>query len=243
MFEVADTTTVGEKPSATPGLLARIFGVLVSPKETFAAVAANPRWLGVMAVTLVIGAACQYVIFSSPAMQDELFKQATRNPNMTDQQVAAVETFLTRLPALFAGATFVLGPAVTALFAGILMLIFSTLMGGSARFKQVYAVVAHSGVVSCVQGILGAGLLLSGAMPNGPRAPGATLAIFVPMLEETSFVTRFLGAIDLVLVWWLITMSIGLAVLYRRKTGGIATTLLAIYLVIALIIGYAQSGS
>jgi Yip1-like protein len=215
----------------------------MSPKETFAAVAANPRWLGVMAVTLVIGAACQYVIFSSPGMQDELFKQATRNPSMTDQQVAAVEMFLARLPALFAGATFVLGPLVTALFAGILMLIFSTVMGGSARFKQVYAVVAHSGVVSCIQGILGAALTLSGAPPNGTAAPGANLAIFVPMLEETSFVTRFLGAIDLILVWWLITMSIGLAVLYRRKTGGIATTLLAIYLVIALIVGYVRSGS
>jgi hypothetical protein len=38
-------------------------------------------------------------------------------------------------------------------------------------------------------------------------------------------------------------MSIGLGVLYRRRTGGIATTLLAIYLVIALIVGYARSGS
>jgi Yip1-like protein len=243
MTEVADTTTVGEKPSAPPGLLARIIGVLVSPKETFAAVAANPRWLGVMAVTLLIGAVCQYVIFSSPAMQDELFKQATRNPNMTDQQVAAVETFLMRLPALFAGAAFILGPLVTALFSGILMLIFSTLMGGSARFKQVYALVAHSGVVSSVQGILGAALTLSGAPPSGTSAPGANLAIFVPMLEETGFVTRFLGAIDLILVWWIITMSIGLAVLYRRKTGGIAITLLAIYLVIALIVGYVRSGS
>jgi hypothetical protein len=54
---------------------------------------------------------------------------------------------------------------------------------------------------------------------------------------------RFLGAIDLVLVWWIITLSIGLAVLYRRRTGGIAMTLLAIYVVIALIIGYVRSGS
>ena len=63
------------------------------------------------------------------------------------------------------------------------------------------------------------------------------------MLEETSFITRFLGAIDLILVWWIFTLAIGLGVLYKRRTGGIATTLLALYVVIALIIGYVRSGS
>jgi Yip1 domain len=244
MTDVADATTVGEKPSASPGLVARIIGVLVSPRQTFATIAANPKWLGVMVITLVIGATCQYVIFSSPSMQDEIFKVMTRNPNMTDQQVAAIENnVLPRVPTFISAATLFLGPLAAAIVSGILMLIFSTLMGGSARFKQIYAVVAHAGVVSSLSAILGAALITAGAPPSGTRAPGANLAVFVPMLEETSFVTHFLGAIDLVLVWWLVTLSIGLAVLYRRKTGGIATTLVAIYVVIALIIAYAQSGS
>jgi len=98
-------------------------------------------------------------------------------------------------------------------------------------------------VVSSLQGIVTAGLLLLGAKPSGTNPPGANLAIFVPMLEETSFVTKFLGSIDLILVWWIVTISIGLGVMYRRRTGGIATTLLAIYVVIALIVGYVRSGS
>jgi Yip1-like protein len=239
---VSETTTVQAQP-APLGLPARIIGILVSPKQTFAAVAASPKWLGIMAITLVIAATCQYVIFSSPGMQDEIFKLMTRNPNMTDQQVATVETILPRIPRVIAGATLILGPLASVIVSGILMLIFSTLMGGSARFKQVYAVVAHAGVVSSLSGILGAALIMAGAPPSGTTPPGANLAIFVPMLEETSFVTRFLGSIDLILVWWLITLSIGLGVLYRRKTGGIATTLLAIYVVIALIVGYVRSGS
>jgi len=97
--------------------------------------------------------------------------------------------------------------------------------------------------VSSLQGILTAALLLAGAKPSGTSPPGANLAIFVPMLDETSFVTKFLGAIDLILVWWIVTLSIGLAVMYRRRTGGIATTLVAIYVVIALIVGYVRSGS
>jgi hypothetical protein len=217
--------------------------VLTSPRTTFAAVAARPRWLGVMAITLAVTATCQYVILSSPDMQEALITQATRNPNMSDAQVAATEGFIPRLPAIFAGATFVLGPLFSAIVSGILLMIFSTLMGGAATFKQVYAVVAHSGVVSTLSGLLSAGLIAIGAPPTGPNPPGANLGIFVPMLDETSFVTQLLSAIDLVLVWWVVTLSIGLAVLYKRRTGGIAVTLLCLYALFALVIGYARSGS
>lgn len=220
-----------------------MIGVLTSPRETFAAIAARPRWLGVMAITLVIAAACQYVILSSPDMQDAMIAQATRNPNMSDQQIATTEQFIPRLAAIFAGVTLIFGPIVTAVVAGILMLIFTTLMGGAATFKQVYSVVAHSGVVSSLQGLLGAGLILIGAKPTGASPPGANLGIFVPMLEETAFVTQFLSAIDLVLVWWIVTLSIGLSVLYKRRTGGIATALICIYVLFALVIGYSRSGS
>ena len=111
------------------------------------------------------------------------------------------------------------------------------------REKQVYAVVAHAGVVSMLAGVLSAGLITIGAPPTGPNPPGANLGIFVPMLDETSFVTQFLSAIDLVLVWWIVTLSIGLAVLYKRRTGGIAFTLFCLYVLFALVIGYARSGS
>jgi Yip1 domain len=238
MTNVTETATVPDQP--TPGLLSRMIGVLVSPKDTFAAIAAKPKWVGVLAITLAIGSGCQYLILSSPPMQEAMIDQALRNPNANEQQV---ERIISILPYALAGGTLILGAGLTAITAGILMLIFSTLMGGSATFKQVYAAVAHSGVVSSLQGIVTAGLLLLGAKPSGTNPPGANLAIFVPMLEETSFVTKFLGSIDLILVWWIVTISIGLGVMYRRRTGGIATTLLAIYVVIALIVGYVRSGS
>jgi Yip1 domain len=236
---------VTETAAATapdPGLFARMIGVVFSPKETFAAIAARPRWVGVIAITLVVAAACQYVILSSPAMQDAMFEQATRNPNMTEAQVAGAERVIGYLPIVLPIGTIFLGAAFIAAIAGFLMLVFSTLMGGSARFKQVYSVVAHSGVISMLQGIVTAALIMLGAEPSGTSAPGANLAIFVPMLEETSFITRFLGAIDLILVWWIFVLAIGRGVLYKRRTGGIATTLLALYVVIALIVGYARSG-
>jgi hypothetical protein len=233
--------------AASPGLLSRFVGVIFSPRETFAAVAARPRWLGIMAITLVVGAACQYVILSSPELQDNIINQQIRAMEaqgpVSDAQIAGVERFIGFLPMIYAGAAFIIGPIFVAIIAGILLWIFSMMMGGNGTFKQVYAIVTHSGVVSMLAGILSAALVLAGVPPSGVRPPGANLGVFVPMLEETSFVTIMLTTIDLILVWWLITLATGLAVLYKRRTGGIATALICVYIVIAILIATFSSGS
>ena len=134
-------------------------------------------------------------------------------------------------------------PLVGAAIAGIMMWIFTTLMGGNATFTQVFAVMNHAGVVSMLSPLLAAAMIAGGVKPNGIRPPGANLGVFVPMLEETSFVAVMLSSIDLVLVWWLVSLAIGLGVLYKRRTGPIATTFLGLYALIALLIAFVRSGS
>ena len=111
-------------------------------------------------------------------------------------------------------------------------------MGGAGTFKQVYAVVAHSAVIVALQQVFTTALSYA-----SEKLAGANLGIFVPMLDEKNIVTLFLGSIDLFFVWATISVAIGLGVLYRRRTGPIATTLLGIYVVIALIIAFVRSGS
>ena len=62
------------------------------------------------------------------------------------------------------------------------------------------------------------------------------LGVFMPFLDENTFFARLIGAIDLFLIWWLVNLAIGLGVLYKRRTGPIATGFLSVYLVIALVI-------
>ena len=47
---------------------------------------------------------------------------------------------------------------------------------------------------------------------------------------------RFLGAIDLFLLWWVVNLAIGLGVLYKRRTGPIATGMLITFVAIALVV-------
>jgi hypothetical protein len=238
--------SVQNKPD--PGLFARLIGVLFSPKETFAAIVARPRWLAVMVVTLVMSSAAYYVILSSQDMQDAIVDQQVRAMEsrgnvVSDQQIANIERFIGYLPVGYAVGIFVLGPLFGAAIAGIVTGIFTTLMGGNGTFKQVFAVMNHAGFIPAISALFIAGMLAVGAKPIGARPPGANLGVFLPMLEETSFLAVLLRSIDMFLLWWMVVLAIGLGVLYKRRTGPIATTFIGLYIVIALLIATFTSGS
>ena len=247
MTDVASVSdSVQNKPD--PGLFARLIGVLFSPKETFAAIVARPRWLAVMIVTLVMSSAAYYVILSSQDMQDAIVDQQVRAMEsrgnvVSDQQIANIERFIGYLPVGYAVGIFVLGPLFGAAIAGIVTGIFTTLMGGNGTFKQVFAVMNHAGFLPAISALFIAGMLAVGAKPIGARPPGANLGVFLPMLEETSFLAVLLRSIDMFLLWWMVVLAIGLGVLYKRRTGPIATTFIGLYIVIALLIATFTSGS
>jgi hypothetical protein len=75
--------------------------------------------------------------------------------------------------------------------------------------------------------------------PESLSSPTNLTALF-PVADNT-FVGRLLASIDLFLIWWAISLAIGLGVLYRRRTTPIATTILTGYGAIALVIAALRS--
>ena len=231
----------GTAPVAPQSLVARMVGIVTSPSATYRAVVAHPKWLGVLVVTTLLAA-----FFSALPMMTE----AGRNAAL-DQQVEAMKSFgftvndqmyeqlekgAARLPYTTAGSVIVIGPIMTLVIAGILFGLFNV-MGGEATFKQAFAVVAHASVVSLL------GAIFAGAINyfRGGMTGVANLGALLPMLPDTSFVGRFLGAIDVFVIWWIVVLAMGFAVLYRRRTQPIAISLLGVYVVIAVIIAVVKS--
>jgi hypothetical protein len=128
-------------------------------------------------------------------------------------------------------------PVVTLITAGILFAVFNAAMGGRAAFKQLFAVVSHAGVISALGWIFVMPLNYLRESMSSPT----NLTALAPGLPEGSFVARLLGTVDLFLIWWVVVLAIGLAVLYRRRTQPIVMSLLAVYAVIALIIAGTMS--
>jgi hypothetical protein len=76
-------------------------------------------------------------------------------------------------------------------------------------------------------------------------ASPTNLAAFVPFLDDTTLLARPLGSIDLFFVWWLVSFSIGLAVLYSRKARWVALAMVAAYVgvLVLIAVGTALSGT
>jgi hypothetical protein len=231
-------TDAAPAPPPLPGLLARVVGVLVSPRATFERLVQTPRILGMLAlVTITAGigssaftftAAGQQAVVDMSAQQIERF---TGQPP-TDDQMAAIEKRAPYQGYFSLVGSLVVIPIICAIEAGMLFLIFNVVLGGTATFKQVYAVATHASVIT----ILGLFVAVPIQFARGviSMTGPANLGVLFPMLAENSTLSSFLGLIDFFRVWWVITIAIGLGVLYKRPTRGIALTLFGLYLVIAV---------
>ena len=237
----ATAAAAGSTP-APKSLVARIIGIVVSPKETFQSVVAAPKWFGMLACTTLVAA-----LFTALPLTTDAGQQAAIDRNeqtvksfgvqVTDQVHEQMERGAARMPYTTAASVIVASPIIVTIFAGILFAIFNAAMGGDGSFKQVFTVVTHAGVISVLGAVFGGAVnYFRGRMDNITNLGG-----LLPMLPEKSFISNFLGAIDLFLVWWLIVLAIGLAVLYRRRTRPIAITLLSVYGVIAIAIALLKS--
>jgi hypothetical protein len=230
----AMTDTTASAAPADPGLFARFIGVITSPKATMEAVVAHPRPFGILLVVAIVMAA-----FTAGMQSSEVGRQAS-----LDMQVQGMERFgMTVSDQMYAQmeeqsrspiaivwtviSQFVFLPIMALFFTALFWAIFNALLGGSARFKQVLAVVTHSMVIMA----LGVALTIPVQLMQGQMTMQGpfNLGVLVPMMDENSFVARFLSWISLFTLWQTFVTAIGLGVLYRRKTTPIAVGLIAMY--------------
>jgi hypothetical protein len=232
-------------PPAAPrgqSLVTRLVGVIMSPRETYTALAAAPRWLGMAIIVILVVGACQLWFQSTAVGKQATLDESIRRiesfgVKVSDQMYEETRKAIMNPPAwrigLSATAMVIGPPIVWAAMGGLLYLVFGVFSGGRATFKQVYAVVVHSGVISA----LGTLFLTPLNYFRQSMSSATNLGVFLPFLPEGSFLGRLAGMADLLLIWWLTNLSIGIAVTYKRKTGGVALVLFGVYAVIA--IGYA----
>jgi hypothetical protein len=227
---------------APKGLLSRAVGIVLSPQETYADVVTRPRALGILALVLVVVIAATASFMSTEVGRQALVDQQVRSTEsfgrtVTDAQYQQFERMAPYAAYITAASQLIFLPVSALVVAGLLFAVFNAILGGDGTFKQVFAVVAHSGVIMALQAAFSMPLDYARQSLSSPT----NLAVFLPMLDENSFPARLLGSIDLFVLWWTVSLAIGLGVLYRRKTGSIATGLIIVYVGIALVIALVKA--
>jgi hypothetical protein len=235
MVEIAAATPSGAAPRKS--LVARVIGVVMSPRETYADIVAAPRWVGAMLFVMVVSSLALGVFLSTERGQNlSLDQQVTGMESfgmtVSDQMYEQMEARKGRAVYFGVGGQLIFIPIVTLIVAGLAIGLFNVLLGGDATFRQVFAVATHTNVI----GTLALLFILPLNYVREAMSSPTNLSVFLPMLDEASFAVRFLGAIDLFRIWGIVNLAIGLAVLYNRRTSPIAWSLLAVYAVIALTI-------
>ena len=235
-------------PEAAPmGLVSRFIGIITAPRETFAKVAAHPRWLWMLVLIIVVSGGLATWFQSTEVGRQATFDQSVKfmesfgmklNDKAYDQmQQQMMDAPVWRTVLQTGVSVAVMVPVMYLVIAGILFGVFTAALGGGATFKQVIATVVHAGVISTLGQVFTYPIFyLRESMTSATN-----LAVLFPMLAEKSFLAKFLGMVDLFTVWWVLVLAIGLAVLYRRKTRPIALSFFAIYGVIAVAIAAFQA--
>jgi hypothetical protein len=223
--------------------------VVFAPKATYADIAARPHVLGAFLVVLVLMIGASTTFLSTDVGRAATIERQDRamqslGLRMNDAQYAQMQQRMNSPYTAVFGAIslFIFVPLIAAIIAGIIIAIFNAVMGGDATFKQVYAIVIHAQFL----GALGTLFIYPLDYVRESLSSPTNLGVFFPFLDESSFFARFLGTIDLFYIWVIVNLAIGLAVLYKRRTTPIATTMLVLYAVVAVCvaaIGVAFSGA
>jgi len=127
------------------------------------------------------------------------------------------------------------GPVLTPGIAGLM----AVALRHQATFQQTMAVATHAGVILALRQLVAAPVGYLRETTSSATSLGALFS----SLDEASPVARFLGALDVFVIWWAIVLGIGVSVLSHRRAGAVAVTFVGVYAALALLLAIAMAVS
>ena len=230
------------KPNTAISLPARIAGMVRAPKTTLHAVAATPTWAGVLLTTTLVTFAANAALLQTEvgrlALVDQWERTAIAFGGAVDDAQYARFQELSHQGVGYAAITAIAsGPVLTLGLALLLLLVLRSLLKTKATFQQVLGIVAHAGVILALRQLIAAPLDYAFETLASPT----TLVRFAGSVDESSPVARFLGAIDVFVIWWVVVLAIGTAVLARRTTRPLALAFAGAYVALAVLLAIAMA--
>jgi hypothetical protein len=222
---------------ATPGLsqMDRVTNTFIAPSKTFEDIKRGNRswWLPFVLMVIV-----SYIFFAAVytkiGMQTVSENQIRMDPKAEermsqvppDQREMQMKISVYITEGIFAASPlFVL--AAGAVIALVLMGTINFAFGGKATFGSVFAVWMFASLPTIVKTLLGIVVIYAGAAPetfNIRNFAPTNVAAFLNPLETNKALYTFAGWLDIVTIWYMVLMGIGLAAVagVKRNSGYIA---------------------
>lgn len=196
----------------------------------------SPRWIGLVVALVFVTAASQAWLFQTDVGQVALVDQWERTTlsfgqTVDDARYREFQALSQRGPLYGVVMALASGPVLTMVLAGVLFLVLRS-QRRAVTLTQVLAVVAHASVILAVREVVSAPISYAREATGG----ATSLGLWFPALDAGSFAGRFVGALDLFVLWWVVVLAIGVAVLYGRRARPVAVTFLGVYAAVALLL-------
>jgi len=224
-----------------------MYGVIRRPRATFTALLPTPSWAPVLVATTAITFLCAVGFVSTPVGRQALVDQWERiatafGQSVDDAGYARMEAradsggFRTLYAASTALAS---GPLLAFVVSGVLFLALNRGKQGHRSFTELLTVVSYAGVILALRQVIATPVDFVRESISSPT----TLIQFFSMFDEASPLARFLGVIDLFVVWWIVVLAIGVSLLYRRPARTLALAFTGAYVALALLAALAMAVS
>lgn len=217
------------------GLVARMYGVIRRPRATFVSVLQTPSCAAVLIVTTAITFVCSFGFLSTGIGRQALVDQWERTAAAFGQTVndAAYAQMEDRaehggIEVVYAAGTAIgYGPLLAFVVAGLLFVALRP----RRPFVELLTIAAYSGVILTLRQVVSTPLYY---IQESIASPTTLVRVFGG-LDEASSAARFLGVIDLFVVWYIVVLAIGVSVASKRPTRRLALAFTGAYVVLALL--------
>ena len=227
-------------------LAARMYGVIRRPRATFTAVLQAPSWAAVLLVTTTITFLCAAGFLRTDVGRQALVDQWERTATAFGQTVDDASYVRMEQRAAnggiglgYAAATaLAYGPLLVFAVSGVLFLVMNRSGAdlSGPRFAEVLTIASYSSVILALRQVIATPINYVRESIASPT----TLVQFFGMLDEASPMARFLGVMDLFILWWIVVLAVGVSVLYGRPTRRLAVAFAGAYVVLALLVALAM---
>jgi hypothetical protein len=126
----------------------------------------------------------------------------------------------------------VYGPVLTVAVATLVFVVFRRKADRTVSYSQVLSVMAHASVILAIRQVVAAPI----SFARETTASATSLGAWFPALDAASAIGRFVGALDVFVLWWVVLLALGVAVLYERRPHTVAATFLGVYAGVALLL-------
>jgi hypothetical protein len=230
--------TPASAPGPKPNSVARIFGVLFSPDETFASIAKRPTWGAPLIVLIALSIFSGYMLSTHIDWGAPAREAMEQRRDLSPEQVERAAKISNSVGKIIAYA----GPLVLVIImlavSGILLVAFR-LFGGEGDYLQAWSATLYAQMPACIKSIvLFVVMLIKGGTALSPLAL-VTMVRTNPafLFEQKTHPMAFALAanLDVFSLWVMVLLIIAFAHVARVSKGKSAAIVISLYVIKALV--------